>query len=160
MVLKVSVPVGTAGNVTVEKFTITKEDERLGQLRAVISSSSRGRYVPAGTYIHLLIDGQIVMSDTPDEMDDQRDFIRNAKGHILINGLGLGVTLQLVLEKPEVTKVTVIEKNPYVIALVGYHYQQRYSDRLEILLGDAFTYKPPKGIRYGAVWHEDRKSVV
>jgi spermidine synthase len=94
------------------------------------------------------------MSDTPDERRDHLSAIREAKGHVLLNGLGLGCVLQSCLEKEGVTKVTVVEKEEDVIALVAPHYQERYGDRLEVVHADAFEYKPPKGVRYGMVWHD------
>jgi hypothetical protein len=29
-----------------------------------------------------------------------------------------------------------------------------YGDRVEIIQADAFSWKPPKNIRYGMVWHD------
>jgi len=147
-------PERSLGEWKVETFTVSKEDERFGMMRAVISGSSRGRYVPAGTYHRLRRGGTTVMSDTPDEMRDCRHFIRRAKGNVLINGLGLGAVLVEVLDKDEVEHVTVIENSPEVIELVGEHYRKRYGERLEIVQADAFEYSPPKGARYDAVWHD------
>ena len=70
----------------------------------------------------------------------------------MINGLGLGVTLKLVLAKPEVKNVTVIEKSADVIKLVAPTYCE--DPRLVILNKDAFEYNPPKGVRYDAVYHD------
>jgi spermidine synthase len=79
------------------------------------------------------------------------NFIYKAEGHVLINGLGLGVCLKAVLEKKEVIKVTVIEKSEDVIKLVAPSFQD---DRVEIINADAFEYKPPKGVVYDVVWHD------
>src|SRR5258708_655534 len=127
---KVNVPEGKSGVWQVEKFTVSAEDEKLERLRAMISFSSRGRFVPAGTYTALKRNGEIIMSDTPDEIRDHYDAIYEAKGHVLINGLGLGVYLQAVLNKPEVEHVTVIELSDDVLKLVAPHYQAKYGDRL------------------------------
>jgi hypothetical protein len=151
---KVSVPEGVSGDWKVTRFTVTEDDEKMERIRSMFSFSSRGRCVPAGVYTKLTRHGYLVMSDTPDEMRDHCIFIYNAKGHVLINGLGLGVVLQSCLEKPEVTHATVIEKSPDVIALVGTHYQEKYGDRLTIINADALEWIPPKNVRYGAVWHD------
>jgi spermidine synthase len=58
----------------------------------------------------------------------------------------------MVLEKPEVERVTVIEKSEDVIVLVAPSFSK--DNRVQIILADAFEYQPPKGVRYGAVWHD------
>lgn len=146
-----AIPEGVSGDWRVEKFEVSKEDAMFERLMAIVSSS-HGRGVPEGIYTRLKRNGTLVMSDTPDELMDGLSFYWNAKGHVLINGLGLGCTVDLVFAVPAVEKVTVIEISPDVIALVGPHL--RYGDRLEIVEADAFTYQPPRGIHYGAVWHD------
>ena len=94
------------------------------------------------------------MADTYLEIHDHLSFVSRAQGHVLINGLGLGICVQDALDRTEVTKATVIELSPDVIALVAPHYRQRYGDRVEIIEADALTWTPPKGVRYGAVWHD------
>ena len=148
---QVDVPEGKAGDWAVEKFAVTAEAEKWEQLRAMMN---RGRYVPVGTYTGLYRKNKTIMSDTPDEIRDHLGAIRMANGQVLINGLGLGVMLKAVLAKPEVAHVTVVEKASEVIGLVGTHYACLHKSRLTIVHDDAFTYKPPKGIRYGAVWHD------
>ncbi len=151
---KVNIPEGTSGIWSVKRFTVTPEDENMERIRSTFSFSSRGRYTPEGEYTKLSRNGHIIMSDTPDEIKDHYSMIIEAKGHILINGLGLGVVLQGCLDKPEVTHATVIEQSQDVINLVGKYYQDKYGDRLTIINEDAFTYKPPKGTKYGSVWHD------
>lgn len=152
--MRMDIPAGTSGEWSVEKFTVSKEDERLGHLRAMFSSSSRGRYVPAGTYTRLRCNGSTVMSNTPDEIDDFYEFLHHATGNVLINGLGLGVVLDACLAKPEVTHVTVVEVSEDVINLVGIHFQKKHGDRVTIVQADALEYKPPKGSHFDAVWHD------
>jgi spermidine synthase len=91
------------------------------------------------------------MSDTDAELRDLSAIAYSATGHVLLNGLGLGVVLQACLAKSEVTKVTVIEVDADVIELVARHYED---PRVKIIHADALTYRPPKGTRYGAVWHD------
>jgi hypothetical protein len=149
-----TIPEGTSGDWQVRRFTVTPEDERVSRLRAVISSSSRGRWVPAGTYTGLYHNGEVIMSDTPDEIRDHYDPIFMARGRCLVNGLGLGVVVNAMLQRPGVDHVTVVEIAPEVIDLVGRHWQAKYRDQLEIIQADAFTWKPPRGSRYDVVWHD------
>ena len=148
---KVSVPEGVSGKWRVERFTVTEEAAALERIRSIFNG---GRGVPAGTYTRLTRGGEVVMSDTPDEISDHLHAIHRAHGHVLINGLGLGMVLQAVLRKPEVERATVVDNSADVIALVGPHYQAMFGDRLTIIEADALEYKPPKGSRFGVVWHD------
>ena len=150
---KVNVPIGEKGIWRIEKFTVTPEDEKLEMLRSVFSSSSRGRFTPAGEYTRLMRGGAVVMSDTPDEINDIRVPIRRATGNILINGLGLGVLLNAVLMKSNVCHVTVIELSGDVIELVGTYYKKLYGNRLEIINADALKFRS-NGSHYNLVWHD------
>jgi spermidine synthase len=94
------------------------------------------------------------MSDTVDEIRDHLGPIRRATGKCLVNGLGLGMVLQGMLNKPEVEHVTAIEISPDVIALVAPHYQERFGDRLTIIQADALVWRPSKGTRFNVVWHD------
>jgi len=151
---KVQVPVGNSGEWSVERFTVSLEDEKFGRLRSVISFGSRGRYVPAGTYTKLTRRGALVMSDTPDEIGDHLEAVYRAHGNILINGLGLGIVLDLCLQKPEVQSATVIEASSDVMKLVGGFYLKKYPLRLTILCEDAFSHSVAKGTKYQMVWHD------
>lgn len=146
---KVSLKPGTRGPWTVEVFEVSEADAERTKLGAMMHG--RG-YVPAGTYTALKHKAWgIVMSDTPDERLDHRFAISAAHEHVLITGLGIGMVVAAVLAKPTVTKVTVVEKDADVIALVA---PQITDPRFEVIHADAFEYKPPKGTRYGAVWHD------
>jgi len=150
MIDQVTVPAGERGKWRVEKFTITEEASKFATLRS-LWQGGRGAIRP-GTYTKLVCEGRgVVMSDTPDEMRDHADAVRHARGHVLINGLGLGMVLGAILKKPEVERVTVVELDADVIALIGPHYA---CGRLEIVNASAFDYEPPRGIRYDAVWHD------
>lgn len=145
MIEKVTIPEGEIGVAKVQRFTVV--DDELARVRALFS---HGRYCPAGTYTKLLVRGRLVMSDTPDEMLDHRLPVQFAKGHCLVMGLGLGMVVTAMAKKPEVEKITVIEIEKDVIDLVGPH----MPEKAEIIHADALTWEPPKGVRYGVVWHD------
>lgn len=146
MKIEINVPDGVSGNWSVSTFTVADND-----LSQSISLLKYGRGVPGGTYKRLMRGGEVIMSNTPDEIRDFLGFLREAKGSVLVNGLGLGVTLKALLDKPEVTDITVIENSEDVIKLVAPSYND---PRLTIIHGDAFTWEPPKGKTYDAVWHD------
>jgi len=146
MKIDIDVPDGISGDWRVESFEVSSDDfiQRLSAMKT-------GRYVPGGTYKRLMCGDTCVMSNTPDEIRDFSDFVCTAKGDILVNGLGLGVLLKALLNKPDVLSVTVIEKSKDVIDLVSPSYKD---DRVTIINADAYEYQPPKGKRYYAVWHD------
>ena len=153
MKIDIDVPDGKSGNCEVTTFEVTEQDAKLFNIRAVFQPG--GRTITPGTYKKLTVNGTLMMSNTPAEIDDHRAFIYHARrsdGHILINGLGLGVCLKAILESETVKSVTVIENSPDVIKLVAPTYLA--DPRVKIIEADAFTWQPPKGKRYSAVWHD------
>lgn len=150
----VTVPEGQKGKWKIERFIVSEQDEKMTHMQSIFSGG-RG-YVPAGTYTKLSCVGRgTIMSDTPDEKRDHLHAVWKASGHCLINGLGLGMVLNAVLQRNAtlpVTKVTVIELEQDVIDLVGPHYLS--DPRVEIVNASAFDYNPPKGEKYGMVWHD------
>ena len=141
---KVTLPEMSQGAWCIEPFTVTGKE---------FQNYFRSRYVPPGTYTRLKRNGRLVMSDTPDEMRDHLPIVNHATGSVLLNGLGLGMVLKNILLKEEVTDVTVIEIDRDLIGLVGPYYSLR-DKRVSVICADALTYKPPKGKRYNAVWHD------
>jgi hypothetical protein len=153
---KVDVPEGKSGDWVIERFTVSDADESFGRMRATFSFSSFGRYVSAGTYTALRRGGTMVMSDTRDEIRDQWEIL-HASGDVLINGLGLGVVARGCLLNPKVTSVTVVELSRDVIMLVEPWLKEiakKANTPLTIIQADALTWQPPKGKRWGMVWHD------
>jgi hypothetical protein len=149
---KVDLPEGQSGDWAVEKFTVDEHGAQMSSLAGFIGG--HGRHVPEGTYTKLTRDGDIVMTDTPNEIRDHLVFISEAHGRVLIHGLGLGMCVAACLEKEKVDHVTVVELCAEVIELVGVHLKEKYGDRLEIIEDDALTWKPPKGTRWDVAWHD------
>jgi hypothetical protein len=153
-IIPVDVPDGTSGNWSVETFTVTEEEAEYDLMRSAIKGHRR--YTPAGTYKALKEGGQVIMSNTPDEIGDLWNFFLAATGNILINGLGLGVALTTILNKinedetPAVSSVVVIEKFPDVLSLVSPTYAS--DGRVRFIQADAFEYKPME--RFESVWHD------
>ena len=139
---------GTSGVWELKKFSVTKEEARNHALRCAINGYSE-RAIQEGEYWKITRNGYIVMSNTPAEINDHINFIRAAKGKVLIAGLGLGMVLQEVLKKDLVTKVTVVEISKDVINLVAKSYQD---PRVEIINEDIFNFKPTEHYDFG--WYD------
>lgn len=145
------VPDGKTGSCRVETFTVTRNDSLLSSLG---TWTGRGRGVPPGEYKRLFVNGVLMMTNTPDELRDQRRFTSRARSceTVLLHGLGLGVTLSRVLDSDVVRNVTVVEKNRDVLEHVGTVFSR--DPRVELVLGDALTWVPARGRRWDAVWHD------
>jgi len=151
---EIKVPDGVSGRWKVETIEVSKQQAFLSTIR------EPHRQVREGKYKRLAYKGPddprdiTVMSNTPAEIRDHTPYywaLGKREGHVLINGLGLGFSIQLALDEPSVKKITVIELNEDVIKLVAPTYKHK---KVEIIQHDAYTYQPPKGIRYAIVWHD------
>lgn len=157
---KVDIPIGESGEWRIEKFKVEEEDVKRQEMRASFHPGEWGRIVPVGEYTRLMHGDVLVMSDTPAEIMDHLDVIREAKGRVLLNGLGLGVVLDAILHKPEVQHITVIEISKDVRRLVGQHYLHqnalhlKTNKELQIIVADAMTWRPKSGERFDVVWHD------
>ncbi len=150
---KVDVPEGKKGDWRIQRFTVSRSEAVAFNLREMIQGTRR--IVEPGQYTALICGSATIMSDTPAEIKDHLDFVRESEGgEILITGLGLGMVANAMLMRPDVKRVTVVEMSPDVIALAAPHYRQKFGERIEIIEADALTWKPPPGIRYGGVWHD------
>jgi hypothetical protein len=135
----------------VKKFEVTAQEAGLFNLRLIRDGQSH-RIVPPGTYTKLVRKGEgTVMSDTPAEAHEHNRLFTMAEGKVLLNGLGLGFALKTILTKPEVERVTIIEKSPNVINLVAPTFA---GQRVEIIEADALTWRPKKGQDFNIVWHD------
>ena len=119
MNIKSTIPEGQIGDWKVETFEVTKKDATFFNLRQAINA--RGREIEPGIYTKLTHYGSVIMSDTPSEKRDHMHFLMDAKGDILITGLGLGWMVEALFSKKEVNSITIIEKSQDVINLVGKH---------------------------------------
>ena len=148
LVPKVSVPCGKSGDWRTECFTISKEERVMLALRYGYRAPS------PGTYTRLMHGKHVIMSDTDAERRDHFAPVLEAHGNVLITGLGLGMVAQACLLKPEVDHVFVVENSRDVIQLVAPHYHERFPDRFDVIYGDAFGYRPPRGLPIHTIWHD------
>ena len=146
---KVNLPEGNCGIWKVEKFSVEEND-----LSQSLSMMKTSRYVPGGNYTKLTRNGFTIMSDTPDEIRDHMHIIKEARGNVLIAGLGLGVVLSGIARKDEVDSITVIEKFEDVINLVADHYIKKYPNKIKIICCDIFDWKPEKDVYYDFAWYD------
>lgn len=144
-------PEGQLGLATVKHFEVSEADSKFTAMRAMFAHGGRDNYVPPGKYAQLFVGHTLMMSDTAMERRSNFEVVRRSHGHVFIAGLGLGMILHPILAKPEVTRVTVVEKYADVIKLVGPTLPQ---EKLEIVEADVLDWKPAKGTRYDTVYFD------
>jgi hypothetical protein len=99
----------------------------------------------------LLRDGETWMSISPLEIESEEIGIRAGRGHVLILGLGLGWAAAATASLPAVTRVTIVERDPEVIALhqaldIFSQLDPEAQAKLDIVEGDAFAYIPAEHV--------------
>ena len=148
----VTVPDGEKGDWQISTFTLTGSDVMMANMRYLCDGNPEMVCHP-GTYRRLTHKKRgCIMSNTRMEVITAQEAYNDATGRVLINGLGLGMVLEGVLAKPDVTYVRVIEFDADVIALVAPHFAN--DPRVEIVHADAYEYKPAKGEKFDYVWHD------
>ncbi len=145
---------GTHGAAEIQHFEVSPEDAKWTQMRASISGHDD--YVPEGRYAKLLVRRDLWMSDTPMEWRSNWGAIRMARGQTLIGGLGLGMIVCAMLEKKQPPdRITVVEKEADVLALVGSQLLNKFGpERLRLVQGDVYKWKPAKGERFDAIYFD------
>jgi len=130
----------------------TPEEAERRKLFGAIQGDWTYRDFEAGTYCVLdekrngMVDQW--MSDTSMERTTNERALRQARGDVLILGLGIGMLPIACCRKPEVTSVIVVEIEPQVIALVEPHIRH---PKLRVLQGDAF-YPPFWGRSFDMIY--------
>jgi hypothetical protein len=127
-------------------FEVTQKDVDVVRLRDLMNR--RGEYYgfEPGKYARLShreangSRGATIMSDTWMEQQSNTEFVRQARGDVLIAGLGIGMVLLAVQDKPEVTSVTVVELYTEVIEMV--RSQLPLNGKVTIINANIFDYKP------------------
>ena len=136
------IPEGECGSARVEHFSVCPRETEMMACRAALNGHPT-HVVPPGRYARLLVDGRLVMTDTPMEKGSNRRLIEMARGRVLIGGLGLGmVAWPLLAKKPALHSLTILEINPDVISLVGRHLPG--DSRIEIIQADVFKWRPSR----------------
>ena len=101
--------------------------------------------IPRGEYVRLLVNGELMMSNTPMEKRTSAYFILNAEGDVLVCGLGIGLVILPLLENEKVKSITVIEKYQDVIDCV-YTQIKKYDTKgkLSVICQDCFDFETDK----------------
>jgi spermidine synthase len=108
--------------------------------------------VDAGNYTRLVIDGQIMMTDTGMECYSNREFVKEARGKVLVAGLGIGLILYNILDKAEVTEIVVIEKYSDLIDIVAPEIKNH--PKIKIIHADIDEWNPEKKEMFDTIYFD------
>lgn len=95
--------------------------------------------------------GEIVMEDSLHERRQHLSFALNARGRVLVTGLGLGCVVRGLLCNPRVESIDVAEISEDVLSLVAGHMPK--DPRLKIHHVDAFEFVKSRG-PWDFAWHD------
>ena len=102
-----------------------------------------------------LLDGNGVcwMSDQQKDIEDnQLDFLSQAKGKVLINGLGIGMVAAQLAQRNDITSIDIYEKSQDVINLIAPYLTNTFP-KVKVYLRDALI-SPPSGKKWDCAWHD------
>lgn len=122
------------GVASISTFQFDEEKNRLYNLRNRMQSNGLF-HIYTGEYVRLLVNGQVMMSDTPMERFTNKKFIDDAHGRVMIAGLGIGLITQAIQDKENVSEIIVVEKHKDVIDLVA---DKIMHAKIKILNADIF----------------------
>ena len=143
--ISVNIPVGTSGDFEISHYT-NETTDNLWQVYLQMKSESHNSHTV------LLKQGcnMPIMQDSEAEYNEHQWLWDNAKGDVLIGGLGLGMCHQPLIDNPNVTSVTIVELEQDVVDLVWEHCTKDGS--FTLVVGDFETWEPPEGSSFDTVW--------
>lgn len=145
------------GIAILQKFEITEFNAKLhnfSQIRDFGWKSGTMMCIYPGKYVKLEVNGELMMSDTHMERKSNFDFIDNAKGDVMIAGLGIGLILHNIRNKVnsgEIKSITIYEKYQDVIDLVSPYYNDM---PITYKCQDILEYIPPKEEKYDTLYFD------
>ncbi|MDA7316288.1 hypothetical protein PJ201_17580 [Escherichia coli] len=142
---------GKSGTWKLDTFEITTDKALTLALRAECTGNT-DEFIPPGGSLYKILAGSDLHRGIGHHHIPAVGQAAISTGRVLINGLGLGMVLHAILQKDDVTHVTVIEKEQDVINLVAASFATDL--RVEIINADAMEYCPPAGVTYNACWHD------
>ena len=142
------------GIATLRSFSISNEECKFYNLQSLFNGNGGFDCVTAGQYVKLSVNNILMMSDTDMEKRTNYEFISNAKGDVMIAGLGIGLILHNLEKKVktgEVKSITVYEKYQDVIDLITPYYKHL---PITVKCEDILNYLPPKEEIYDTIYFD------
>ena len=110
------------------------------------------------SYLALTEGNNIWMSLNPNEIETMKPYIAKARGNVLVLGLGMGYVPFMIASKQEVKSITIIEKDPDVIALFNSIILPSFKnkEKIKIIEDDAIEYTKKQNkfdYMFADLWH-------
>jgi hypothetical protein len=99
-------------------------------------------------------DREVWMSLTPMEIATLRGCHRRCKGKVLIGGLGMGFSALRVLQRKNVSHVTVVESFKPLIDLIGPHLKRHFGNSVTLVHGNVWEHLHVNNKRSSANLHD------
>lgn len=138
--------------VSLTTFEIPKEPT-VGMLMAAQDGDPYW-HTREGSYAKLIVNGMIMMTDTDMERMTNVPFYNNARGRVLIAGLGIGMIVHAALLKDAVTEVVVIEKYPALIKAIRPTLPKVKGKKLMLVCADIDTWEPTAGEKFDTLYFD------
>lgn len=175
------IPEGVSGRWGVQHFTVSRKEADAFNMRLSWRPATGDQLIGHGRYARLavgryaapepapgLMDTTVVTSDTPFERRTNWQFVSEARGDVLIGGLGLGFTPLCLIPDPRVRSITIVEKERDVVDLVWKHvlkYRDKFGwwtpglhrlhrPELTIVVDDVRTWRPPAGVKFDTIYFD------
>ena len=142
------------GLARIVKFDISREESKKLNMYSLFRREPYFMQVGEGTFVRLIVDGTLMMSDTHMERRTNEAFVSKAHGDVMIAGLGIGLILNALEDKVksgEVKSITVYEKYQDVIDLVLPKYKHL---PIKVICKDILEYRPEKGETYDTIYFD------
>jgi len=101
--------------------------------------------------IHLEDSPEVVMEDSKQELRKHLPIWLNAKGSVLVTGLGLGCVVRGLLASKQVEHITVVEIDRSILRIVGHEFEG--NSRIKLIQGDALKVQFNRQ-RFDYAWHD------
>jgi hypothetical protein len=125
------------------------------QVQPVLRGYFRGLQLACENWL-LTRGNRVWMSLSPVEIESLAPHIPQMRGHVVIAGLGMGLALHNALLRPAVRRITVVERDPEIVALFeeirGFEWPAH--DRFAIEIADALVWRSaePVDYLYADIW--------
>lgn len=113
------------------------------------SRTTDGQEVHTALMNYVDYEWKVVMADSVIEIADNLPFVAKAYGNVLLTGLGLGIVPHMLMDKPNIDKILIIERSAEVVDMVAPYLPD---GDITVVLSDAFTYTPKQ--KFDCAWHD------
>lgn len=148
-----SIPAGWSGLWFILKTEFSESTHSLRHGKPVTVPGGKYTFLYRVTDATVYCDppGECVMEDTLFELRTHLGFVLQARGRVLVTGLGLGCVIRGLLASPAVEHVTCVENSTDVLKLVAPHMPQ---ERLTIVEADALEWTARNKETFDCAWHD------